>query len=66
MIGGRAASGSQRIIKKVRQKKSWVDSGFLDDDGAAASAIDAPHGLQEEDKESPQGMNSKRRSPSWS
>ena len=28
---------------------------FLDDDGAAAPAIDAPHGVQEEDKESPQG-----------
>lgn len=27
---------------------------FLDDDGAAVAAIDAPHGVQQEDEKSPQ------------
>jgi len=39
---------------------------FLDQDRAATAAIDAPHGIQEEDEKRSEWINSKLRSASWS
>ena len=37
---------------------------LLDDDGGAATAIDAPHTVKQKKQKSPEGINSKRRSAS--
>ena len=39
---------------------------FFDSHNAAAATVDPPHGVQKEDEKPHRGINSKRRSASWS
>src|SRR5262245_47964435 len=57
----RRAQRARKSIRALVSAFAVAPRDFLDGHHAAAAAIDAPHGVKQENKDPHKGMNSKRR-----
>ena len=61
-----APNGLRRAWRLCQCALAVAPGNFLDSHNATAATVDAPHGVQKEEKKPHKGMNSKRRSMRWS